>query len=117
MLIRKRALQDTLTALIRSASQGYIELWGHAEMMAGEHIYAPPSLKPCIWFSHKVEKKHRNIGRDNISSEWRTIDSGISDGFFFRVDTTGRCMVDPDGAKVMPSSDDTWCGNERTQAA
>ena len=114
MLIRKRALQDTPTALIRSASQGYIELRGHAEMMAGELIYAPLSLKPCIWFSYKVEKKHRNTGRNNVSSEWRTIDSGISDGLFFLVDTTGRCVVDPDGAKVTPSSNDTWYGNERT---
>jgi hypothetical protein len=114
MLVRKRALQDTPTALIRSAPQGYIELRGHAEMMAGELIYAPLSLKPCIWFSYKVAKKHRNTGRNNVSSEWRTIDSGISGGLFFLVDTTGRCVVDPDGAKVTPSSNDTWYGNERT---
>ena len=49
MLIRKRVLQDIPTALIRSASQGYVELQGYAELMEGDAITAPLSSRTCIW--------------------------------------------------------------------
>ena len=67
MLIRKRILQDTPTALIRSASQGYIELQGHVEMMDGDPIYAPLSMRTCIWYRYKVEEKQRR----HTGSRWR----------------------------------------------
>lgn len=113
MLIRKRVLQDTPTALIRSAPQGYIELQGHAELMAGDPILAPLSMRPCVWYQFKVEEKQRNFGNSNHRSEWRTIDSGISDELFYLVDSSGRCAVDPEGAKVTASSQNVWCGNSR----
>lgn len=114
MLIRKRVLQDTPTALIRSASQGYIELQGHAELIDGLPILAPLSAKRCVWFDYRVEKKERRLTSGNSSrSEWRTIDSGTSDSLFYLVDSTGRCAVDPEGAKVTPSARDVWYGNSR----
>lgn len=114
MLIRKRVLQDTPTALIRSASQGYIELQGRAELMDGDPIYAPLSLRPCIWYRYKVEEKHRSHTGSGSRSEWRTLENGISDSLFYLVDSTGRCAVDPEGAKVTASSRDVWYGNNRT---
>lgn len=117
MLIRKRVLQDTPTALIRSASQGYIELQGHAELIDGLPILAPLSAKRCVWFDYRVEKKERRLMSGNNSrSEWRTIDSGTSDSLFYLVDSTGRCAVDPEGAKVTPSARDVWYGNSRYPA-
>lgn len=114
MLIRKRVLQDTPTALIRSASQGYIELQGHAELIDGLPIMGPLSAKRCVWFDYRVEKKERRVTAGNGSrSEWRTIDSGTSDSLFYLVDSTGRCAVDPEGAKVTPSARDVWYGNSR----
>jgi len=118
MLIRKRVLQDTPTALIRSASQGYVELQGYAELMEGDAITAPLSSRTCIWHRHKVEE----IGKNRSEAfflyfvampEWRTIDSGVSGNLFYLVDSTGRCAVDPDGAKVTPSARDVWYGNNR----
>jgi hypothetical protein len=114
MLIRKRVLQDTPTALIRSASQGYIELQGHAELIDGLPILAPLSAKRCVWFDYRVEKKERRVtSGSNSRSEWRTIESGTSDSLFYLVDSTGRCAVDPEGAKVTASSRDIWYGNSR----
>ncbi len=113
MLIRKRVLQDTPTALVRSASQGYIELQGHAELMDGDPIYAPLSSRICIWYRYRVEEKHRTRSGSGSRSEWRTVDSGLSDSLFYLVDATGRCAVDPDGAKVTASSRDVWYGNHR----
>lgn len=114
MLIRKRVMQDTPTALIRSASQGYIELQGHAELIDGLPILSPLSAKRCVWFDYRVEKKERRITSGNNSrSEWRTIESGTSDSLFYLVDATGRCAVDPEGAKVTPSARDVWYGNSR----
>mgnify|MGYP001224419343 CR=1 FL=1 len=112
-LIRKRVLQDTPTALIRSASQGYIELQGYAELTDGEPIYSPLSLQPCIWYRYKVEKKKRAGGANQNSSAWVTVDNGVSDSLFYLVDPTGRCVVDPEGASVTPSVKDIWYGRER----
>jgi len=113
MLIRKRVLQDTPTALIRSASQGYIELQGHAELMDGAPIHAPLSSQICVWYRYNVEEKQRHHSGSGSKSQWRTVDNGISDSLFYLVDSTGRCAVDPEGAKVTSSSRDTWYGNSR----
>ncbi len=114
MLIRKRVLQDTPTALIRSASQGYLELQGHAELIDGLPILAPLSAKRCVWFDYRVEQKERRVmSSNNRRSQWRTIDSGTSDSLFYLVDSTGRCAVDPEGAKVTPSVRNVWYGSSR----
>jgi len=113
MLIRKRVLEDTPTALIRSASQGYLELQGYAEMMDGLPVIAPLSMSSCVWFRYKVEEKQRSFGGRGERERWRTVDSGVSDSLFYLVDPTGRCAVDPEGASVTPSARDLWYGNSR----
>ena len=117
MLVRKRVLQDTPTALIRSASQGYIELQGHAELMDGAPIHTPLSSRICVWYRYNVEEKQRHHSGSGSKSQWRSIESGISDSLFYLVDSTGRCAVDPEGAKVTSSSRDTWYGNSRIPGA
>jgi E3 Ubiquitin ligase len=113
MLIRKRILQDTPTALIRSAPQGYIELQGRAELMDGDPIFAPLSSRTCVWYRYRVEEKHRRRTGNGNRSQWRTVDSNVSDSLFYLVDSTGRCAIDPEGATVTPSSRDVWYGNSR----
>ncbi len=113
MLVRKRILQDTPTALIRSASQGYVELQGHAELMDGDKIVAPLSMRTCVWYRYKVEEKSRSYSGSGSRSNWRTVERDISDSLFYIVDATGRCAVDPDGAKVTRSSRDVWYGKSR----
>ncbi|MFT4562429.1 MAG: hypothetical protein ACI9BW_002173 [Gammaproteobacteria bacterium] len=113
MLIRKRVLQDTPTALIRSAPQGYVELQGHAELISGEPIFAPLSLRPCIWYRYRIEKK-RSGGVNKRSNNWHTIEQGVCDSLFYLVDSTGRCVVDPEDANITGSIRDVWYGRDRT---
>lgn len=47
-LHRKRMFENMPTALIRSAAQGYTEFRGMAEMMAGDPIRVPASLRLCV---------------------------------------------------------------------
>ncbi len=113
-LARKRLLENTPTARLRSAAQGYVELQGEARLFDGEPIVAPLSGRPCAWFSFRVERRSRGIqtnGRRH--SEWRVVERGISDGLFVLDDGTGRCAVDPEGAIVTASCRWRWHGRTR----
>ncbi|MEQ8492841.1 MAG: GIDE domain-containing protein [Gammaproteobacteria bacterium] len=111
-LARKRLVEDTPTALVRSAPQGYVELQGHAELMDGDPIHAPLSMRPCVWFRYKVEQRRERRSGDQRSA-WRTIEQGVSDYLFYLTDHTGRCAVDPDGAAVTPAHRHVWYGTSR----
>lgn len=113
-LVRKRVMEDMPTAKLRSAPQGYIELQGRAELMDGAPIYAPLSRELCTWYRFKVESKERESFNNSGDSKWRTIQSATSDDLFYLVDETGKCAVDPEGAKVTTTHKRTWYGRNRT---
>ena len=97
---RVRVIEDTPTARIRSAAQGYGELSGMAELMDGAPIVAPLTGKPCAWYRYKVEKmgdKHTHV-----------VDAGSSDELFLLVGRTGRCVIDPEGATVIARHKEVW---------
>ncbi len=104
---RARVIEDTPTAKIRSASQGYVELAGHAELMESEPVRSPLMGSECCWYRFKIER------RGNRNS-WRKVDGGTSDTLFLLRDDTGVCMIDPDGAEVTPSERNVWYGRSRT---
>ncbi len=106
-LHRARLIADTPTANIRSAAQGYVELEGWARMMDGEPVLAPLSGLPCCWYRYRVEVKSEDDG------EWSTLESGVSEAIFHLDDGTGRCIVDPDGADIIPSTRMRWRGQTR----
>jgi hypothetical protein len=97
---RARHIEDVPTARVRSAPQGYIELIGHAHSLDGEPIIAPLSNTRCCWFSFRVE---RRSGKD-----WSLVQSGKSDGIFLLRDTTGDCVIDPEGAEVTSIHKRSW---------
>ncbi|MDF9392420.1 MULTISPECIES: GIDE domain-containing protein [Methylococcus] len=101
-----RAITDRPTSRIRSAAQGYVELEGRARMMAGAPIVAPLSGKRCVWYRYTLERKDRGSG----DSGWQTIDAGTSTAIFEIEDETGRCVVDPEDAEVLPSLRLSWRG-------
>ncbi|MEX2479356.1 MAG: GIDE domain-containing protein [Gammaproteobacteria bacterium] len=111
-LQRMRLIEDTPTALVRSAPQGYIELQGHAELMDGDPIHAPLSLRHCTWYRFKVERREKRGGGNN-SRGWRTIDRGVSEHLFYLEDATGRCAIDPEGAAVTATHRNIWYGSSR----
>ena len=101
-LRRARIIEDTPTANIHSAHQGYVEIVGTAQQMDGEPINAPLTNLPCCWYSYKVERR----GDKN----WQLLDQGVSDHIFLLKDSTGDCIIDPDGAKVTTQRKDVWHG-------
>lgn len=106
-----RLIADTPASLIRSASQGQVELEGVTQMMEGTPIIAPLSGQRCVWYRYTVEEKIE--GKD----EWGVIESGTSEAIFHLNDGTGRCIVDPDGAEVIPSISQHWRGLSRRPGA
>lgn len=106
-LYRKRLMEDTPTSRIRSAHQGYVELEGIGRIMDGPPIISPLTGRRCVWWSYRVEEKRRQ-GRGR---QWLTIAKGVSDDSFLLEDPTGRCVVDPTGAKVIPSGRQVWYGD------
>lgn len=101
-LRRARIIEDTPTASIRSAHQGYVELAGRAQQMEGEPILAPLTKLPCCWYSYKVERRG--------DKSWLITDQGTSDHLFHLRDETGNCIIDPDGAKVTAERKEVWHG-------
>ncbi|MEX2352976.1 MAG: GIDE domain-containing protein, partial [Gammaproteobacteria bacterium] len=105
-LLRKRAIENIPTSKIRSAAQGYLELTGHGQLLEGPQIIAPLTNTPCTWYSFSVQERRRS----GKNSRWVTIEKGISDSLFLLIDDTGKCIIDPEGASVIPSVTDTWYG-------
>jgi hypothetical protein len=101
-LHRARIIEDTPTAKVRSAPQGYVELIGQAHIMKGDTIVAPLTRTDCCWWRYKIEKR-----RDN---KWQKVEGGESDTLFLLRDDTGECIVDPDGADITPSDRSIWYG-------
>ncbi len=103
---RARVIEDTPTAKIRSAPQGYVELAGQADLMDGEPVLAPLTGSTCCWYRFKVERReYRN--------SWTRVEGGASDKLFLLRDETGDCIVDPEGAEVTPGERNVWYGGSR----
>lgn len=113
MLTRSRQIQDTPTSKIRSAAQGYVELEGIAQLLPGEPVVSPLSGQPCAWWKYSVEEKLTSYSNGRRTTSWTTIESGTSDDLFELQDDTGSCVVDPDGATVIPNRKLRWYGQSR----
>lgn len=110
----KRLMENLPTSLIRSAAQGYVELQGHALLIEGDPIVAALTGQSCAWYRYRVERRERDTDpRGHTRTRWHTIDQGVSEHLFALRDGTGMCVVDPDGARVLPSCRNVWYGNSR----
>jgi hypothetical protein len=107
-LRRVRLIEDTPTAKIRSAPQGYVELEGWA--LPGERgVQASPlGGGNCLWWSYEIAQRETS-GRGN--DRWRTIEEATSKTRFVLEDDTGRCIVDPKGASVTTDLRREWFGH------
>ena len=105
---RWRAVADTPTSQVASAAQGYTELSGRAENRPGTRVLARLSQLPCCWYRYRIEKRKAN------GKGWATIEEDESRDSFLLRDATGTCVVDPEGAEVLPAAQNTWTrGNQR----
>jgi E3 ubiquitin ligase len=109
-LHRTRLMENMPTSRLRSAAQGYIEVEGDARLMEGPPIIAPLTKARCIWWRFRIEEK-RGSGKNQ---RWVTLQSRTSEDCFELDDGTGRCVVDPDGANVIPSHRQQWYGSRET---
>ncbi len=106
-LHRSRLMENMPTSRLRSAAQGYIEVEGAARLMDGPPIIAPLTKSKCVWWRFKIEEK-RSSGKN---TSWVTISSGRSDDSFELDDGTGTCVVNPEGANVIPRHTLVWYGS------
>jgi hypothetical protein len=109
-LHRARLIEDTPTSKVRSAAQGYVELEGRGEMLPGEPILAPLTGTRCLWFSYKVEERESETSGGS-GGKWRVLRKGTSTHLFRLVDESGECLIDPEGAEIIPSVRDEWYGD------
>ncbi|HHH38039.1 MAG TPA: hypothetical protein ENK50_00475 [Sedimenticola sp.] len=105
-LHRARLIEDTPTARIRSAQQGYVELRGNAWPMAGVASIAPLTGVECCWYRFSIERRgNRGWGRVRRES---------SGDLFLLKEGDDECLIDPEGAEVIPSDRSIWYGSEST---
>jgi len=104
-----RMIEDVPTSKVRSASQGYVELVGHARMMDGPVIFSPLSKKTCVWYRYKIEEKVTTYDSHGRSKTyWKVVKQETSEEIFLLEDETGRCVIDPDDADVITTNKRTW---------
>jgi hypothetical protein len=104
---RQRQIDDLPTSRVASAAQGYVELFGRAEMLFGEPVTSRLSHQPCCWYSFEIEERD---SRNN----WCTVDDGRSVDHFLLVDETGQCVISPEGAEILTSNNRSWVeGDQR----
>ncbi len=104
-----RKIENTPTAKIRSAAQGYIELIGQSLLMEGPKVTSPLSAKTCVWYHYKIEEKIRTSNSKKLSkSYWKVVEEQTSEELFLLKDDTGQCVIDPDNAEVITTHKRTW---------
>ena len=97
---RARAIDDTPTSKVAAAAQGYTELQGRGSILAGPPVISPLAHRRCLWYRFIVERR-----RDD---KWEHETSGESEDSFILDDGSGLCLVDPEGAEILPGHKDTW---------
>jgi hypothetical protein len=110
-LIGARWIADLPTSRIASAAQGYVELEGHTDLLPGPAIVSPLSRTACAWWWYKIEKKVTRYRNGRRQTTWQTVTHQRSDELFLLRDGTGQCIVDPDGARIIPSLKRSWTGH------
>ncbi len=108
-LSQARHLQDTPTSKIRSAAQGYVELYGVLREADAGTLSAPLTGTPCLWWRYKIEEYQEH----DKKRSWWPLESGRSEALLLLDDGSGECLIDPRGAEVRPLIRDVWLGSER----
>ncbi|MBX3616801.1 GIDE domain-containing protein [Nitrosomonas sp.] len=108
---RFRLIEDTPTAKLRSAHQGYIELVGKGLSINDQPIFAPLSNHPCLWYQSQIEEQETYIEKGRTQTRWNVVYKTISDQRFKLTDGVATCLVDPKDAEVTGHEKLIWYGN------
>ena len=98
---RLQAMSGTPTSRIVSAAQGYVELVGRGLSPPDFRVVSKLTGLPCVWFRYRIEER-------TSDNKWKHVESGRSTESFLLDDGTGVCLVDPEGAEVLPQRKDVW---------
>jgi hypothetical protein len=94
MLQRKRLIQNTPSSKVRSAAMGLVEITGLA---TGPYTMpAPITGLPCYYYRTMAWRWERR----GKSSEWVKVADESRNLPFYLDDSTGRVLVDPNGAEM-----------------
>lgn len=94
-LRQKRLIEDTPTSKVRSAAMGLVELSGQA--VPRTMLKAPCTGRECCWWYCRVQEYKRS----GKNSRWVTVKELGSPELFYLRDSTGRVLVDPQGAELI----------------
>ncbi|MCC6915981.1 GIDE domain-containing protein [Nitrosomonas sp.] len=108
---RWHLIQDTPTARLRSAHQGYIELEGRGRALPDRPIFAPLSNHECLWYHSLIECKETLLEQKRTRTEWKVLYQNTSSHAFLLDDGTGTCVVDPEAAEIISNEKIIWHGN------
>lgn len=108
---RLRIIENTPTAKLRSAHQGYIELEGKGQLVDDQRIYAPLSNHPCLWYRSQIEQQESFVENNRTQTRWNVVYKSTSDHRFKLTDGVSSCFVDPNGAEVSGDEKLVWYGN------
>ena len=89
-----RLVDDTPTARIASAAQGYAELRGRGQPLAGLPLLSPLNGLPVLWWRLLTEKR-------NEKGKWQQESQEQSQASFLLDDGSGSCLVDPEAAEIL----------------
>lgn len=89
-----RLVDDTPTARIASAAQGYAELRGRGLALTGTPVLSPLNGLPVLWWRLQTEKQQSN-------GKWKQESIEQSQASFLLDDGSGHCLVDPEGAEML----------------
>lgn len=106
---KARFLLDTPTSKIRSAAQGYVELYGMIAADSQKQT-APLSGLACSWWEYKIEE-YRRSSKQN--ARWHSVEHGSCDAMLELDDGTGRCLIDTRGAHIIAQTRQVWHGDQR----
>lgn len=98
---RYQIIAYTPSSRIGTAAQGYVELYGQADVHPDTQPIGFRSGPPSVWYRYRVQ-------RVSAEGNWQHISSGTSGDSFELVDDTGRCVIDPEGAEVIASHKRSW---------
>lgn len=89
-----RLVDDTPTARIASAAQGYAELRGRGLPLAGAPLLSPLGGLPVLWWRLLTEKQ-------DTKGKWQQESLEQSQASFLLDDGSGSCLVDPESAAML----------------
>jgi hypothetical protein len=99
-LQRRDAIRDTPTSTATGAAMGYVELVGTAQDVAWPPLRSQIRKTPCVWYRYQIERR--------VGLAWVTESSRASTQCFVLRDGSGECIVDPEGAEVLPRRRRKW---------